>query len=103
MKFLITTKRRTNPLPVETMEPARNWINAKLRDGTLDCCYGLVTGGGVSIANAKSHEDLMKMLMEYPESRYVDFEVQDLCDVNVLFREAEALATSVRAGEEYWG
>lgn len=92
MKFLIVTKRRANPLPIETMEPARVWIKTMLQNGTLDCCYGFLNGGGISIMNAKSHEDLMRLLMEYPESRWVDFEIQGLCDINTMFEEAEKLA-----------
>ncbi len=92
MKFLVITKRRSSPLPVETMEPARDWINARLSDKTLDCCYGLLNGGGVSIMNADSHDHLAKLLMEYPESRWVDFDIHGLCDINELFRNAERLA-----------
>ncbi len=92
MKFLVITKRRPNPLPIETMEPARQWINAGLKDGTLDCCYGFLNGGGISIMNANSHEDLVKMLMDYPESRWVGFDIHGLCDINMLFEHAEKLA-----------
>jgi len=92
MKFLVLTKRRPNPLPVEAMEPARKWVQTRLANKTLDCCYGLVTGGGVSIVNADSHESLMKTLMEYPVARYVDFEIHALCDIEALFEEAEMLA-----------
>ncbi len=92
MKFLIITKRRASALPVETMEPARNWIKARLADKTLDCCYGFLNGGGISIMNAKSHEDLVKLLMDYPESRWVDFDIHGLCDIDMLFDHAEKLA-----------
>ena len=92
MKFLVVTKRRATPLPVNTMEPARKWIGDKLADRTMDCCYGLVNGGGVSITNANSHEQLMTILMEYPAARFVEFEITPLCDINALFTEAETLA-----------
>jgi hypothetical protein len=94
MKYLVVTKRRPNPLPVETMEPARDWIQVMLANGTLDCCYGLLNGGGVSIMNADSHDHLLKLLMEYPESRWVDFEIQGLCDINKIFQQAEELAVA---------
>jgi len=91
MKYLVITKRRHIPLPASTMEPARHWIHEQITASKLDCCYGM-PGGGISIANAKSHDELMRMLMSYPDARYVDYEIHPLCEIDIVFDEAEALA-----------
>ena len=64
------------------MEAARAWINARLADKTMDCCYGFMTGGGVSIMNADSAEEVAQLLMEYPAYMGSDWKVDPLCDIN---------------------
>jgi hypothetical protein len=83
MKFLVTTTpRRLQMPPVALIEAARAWINARLADKTMDCCYGFMTGGGVSIMNADSTEKIAQLLMEYPAYIASDWKVDPLCDIN---------------------
>ena len=63
LKFLVTTTpRRLQIPPVALIEAARAWINARLADKTIDCCYGFMTGGGVSIINADAPETIAQLL-----------------------------------------
>lgn len=83
MKFLITTTpRRLQPPSVGMIEAMKSWLGARLADKTFDCCYGLVTGGGVAIANAESPEKVAQLLMEAPTFMAADWDVKPLCDVN---------------------
>jgi hypothetical protein len=83
MKFLVTiTPRRLQMPPAGMMEAAKGWINARLADKTLDCCYGFTTGGGFSIINADSPEKLAQLLLEYPGYMGADWNVEPLCDIN---------------------
>jgi hypothetical protein len=96
MKYLVIARRRHVPLPVDTLEPTRLWIQDRVADHDLDCCYGMPSGG-ISIANANSRDELTDMLRDYPEAEYVDFEIHPLCDIDTVFTEAELLAER-RAG-----
>lgn len=91
MKYLVVARRRHIPLPVETLEPARQWIHDRVAGHEFDCCYGM-PGGGISIANANSRDELTHLLRAYPEAAWVDFEIHPLCDFETVFSEAEALA-----------
>ena len=61
---------------------SKEWVNAKLTEGTLECAYSFPSGGGFFIVNADSHEDLMKQLVDFPLGPLSEFEVQAICDFN---------------------
>ncbi len=60
----------------------KEWVNKKLADGTLDCAYSFPAGGGFFIFNADSHEDLMRLLVEFPLRPLSEFEIHSACDFN---------------------
>ena len=92
MKFLVTTTpRRLQIPPVGLMEAAKAWINARLADKTMDCCYSLITGGGICIINADSAEKVAQLLMEYPAYMAADWKVDALCDINKNLDQAIAM------------
>ncbi len=92
MTFLVTTTpRRLQVPPVALMEAAKAWINARIADKTMDCCYGLITGGGVCIINADSAEKVAQLLMEYPAYMAADWKVDALCDINKNLDQAIAM------------
>ena len=69
------------------------WVPAQVESGLAECCYGYVTGGGVSIVSADSHEHAMKHLLEYPLHGFAEFTIQPLCDAAQSY---DLLAASVR-------
>ena len=99
MKFLVTvTPRRLQMPPVAVIDKAIAWIKGTIADKTVDCCYGFMTGGGVSIFNADSTDSMMKLLMNYPGYPYVDFKVEALCDINAALEQVKAMAKRAAAG-----
>ena len=87
VKFLVSvTPKQFAPIPpnviAEILSAQRDWLNQKLEDGTLDCAYGLVGGGGVGIANADSAEDMHSLIVGSPGFAIGDYEIRPLGDVN---------------------
>ncbi len=89
MKYLVIQKPRRTTLPPEELaaiqQAAKEWLNAKLADGTIDCAYAFAAAGGVAIGNADSHEDLMRQIVESPLWPVSKFEVHALCDFDQAF------------------
>jgi hypothetical protein len=85
MKFLVTVKPGPMPPPVEVVREARDWLQERLDDGTFDAVYAFPHGGGMSIGENESHEELMEELMEYPLSPFVVYDVQPLVEMDAAF------------------
>lgn len=93
MKFLVTvTPRRLQVPPVSLVEAGAQWVQRELSSGGMDCCYGFLRGGGISISNADSHEAMFRRLMSYPLYPFSDFQVEALCSIDVVFDEVKAMA-----------
>ena len=85
MKYLTVTRPRGNIPPeaaVGIFQAGKEWLNARVADGTLDVVHSFPAGGGVSIANADSHEALMDRMREFPLFPFVEGEVHPLVDIN---------------------
>ena len=84
MKYLVSVQPGTTPIPPEQAvglyQAAKEWINAQLADGRLDCCYVFADAGGFAISNADSHEEVFDNLLAYPLYPFFDWEVKALCD-----------------------
>jgi hypothetical protein len=88
MKFLITGKSIAfpgiTPTPPDVMHSlnlaAREYVKERLEDGSIECHYIFPDGGGFTIANADSHEQVMDMLLGYPLYPMFTWEVKVLCD-----------------------
>jgi hypothetical protein len=94
VKFLIvTTPRRLQVPPPALMQAAKAWIGGKLADRTFDCCYGFMTGGGVSICNADSPESMLKLLLSYPAYGFADWKVDALCDIDAALDQVIAMVS----------
>jgi hypothetical protein len=73
------------PHPIELVRAARKWLQAKLDDGTFEALHGYPQGGGFSIGEKESHEQLMEQLLDYPLSPFVEFDVQPLVELDAAF------------------
>jgi muconolactone delta-isomerase len=95
MKFLVTVTPRQVPLPpgviADTLEAQGKWLQDRAADGTVECVYGIVGGGGFGVANADSHEQMHQMLVDSPGYALVDYDVQAIGD------QAAMLAAGVAA------
>jgi muconolactone delta-isomerase len=90
MKFLILVKPHIGAPapenPIAVYEAAKEYLNAMLADGTLDCVYQFVNGReAMSIGNADSHEEMWEKLTAYPLYPSQEYEVHALVDVNYAF------------------
>jgi hypothetical protein len=85
MKYLVIVRPGPMPPPVEVMRQAREWIQARLDDGTFECVYAFPEGGGVSIGEQGDGEQLMEALMDYPASPFVNYEVHPLVEMDAAF------------------
>jgi hypothetical protein len=89
MKFLILGKPRAGAHPVEDRaaanKAAKAMLEKLLEDGTLDCSYQLVGGGGVAIGNADTAEDLLRVLWSYPLFSQFEWHVEPLVESVKVF------------------
>jgi muconolactone delta-isomerase len=84
MKYLITGKPVNTPMPPEQelalSQAEKEWFNARLADGTVECHYTFLDEGGFAICNVDSHEALWDLLVTYPFYPFTILEVRALCD-----------------------
>jgi hypothetical protein len=87
MKFLTIVRVRGSAVPPtpEMLRAAKDWVDRKRSDGTFETAYAFATGGGVSIGEADSAEQLMTDFREYPLSMMVDYEIHPLVDLDYSF------------------
>ena len=83
MKFLVIRKIRTGT----GMQPTSQMIRAHkevvlgaVKRGEADCAYAFLGGGGCSIQNANSAEELNQRLMGSPLGLSYEFDVRALTD-----------------------
>ena len=83
MKFLVIRKPRAGA----PIQPTSQMIRAQkevvlgtVKRGEADCAYAFVGGGGFSIQNANSAEDLNQRIFGSPLGLFYDFEVRPLAD-----------------------
>jgi hypothetical protein len=87
MKYLVEAKPGPLPPSPEQFDAATEWIEAKLADGTFDCVYGYLEGGGVAVTNAADNVALLERMTEYPLFGMVEWDVKPLLE----FREGDEL------------
>jgi len=85
MKYLVIARPGPMPPPVELVRQAQDWLQANLDDGTFEVCYAFPQGGGFSVGENDSTEQLMEQLMEYPLSPFVEYEIEPLVEMNGAF------------------
>ena len=83
MKFLVIRKPRAGT----TIQPTSQLIRAQkegllgaIKRGEADCAYAFVGGGGISILNANSAEEVNQRLFGSPLGLFYEFEVRPLAD-----------------------
>jgi hypothetical protein len=78
MKYYVSATPGPMPPSPEQFDAALAWLDGKLSDGTFDCIYGFMEGGGFSITNADSHRQLLDLMADYPLYGMVTWEVRPL-------------------------
>jgi muconolactone delta-isomerase len=85
MKYLVISKPRGNVPPamaVNMLKATKTWVNARIKDRSLEHFYAFTIGGGVGVVNADSNDALMKTLRQNPAFPFVETEVHPLVDFN---------------------
>jgi hypothetical protein len=83
MKFLVIRKPRmgTGMMPTSQMIRAhKEVVLGAVKRGEVDCTYAFLGGGGFSIQNANSTEELNQRLMGSPLGLFYEFDVRALTD-----------------------
>jgi len=83
MKFLVIRKPRVGGSlrpTAQMLRAQKELVLGAVKRGDADCTYAFVGGGGFSVQNANSAEDLNQRLMGSPMGLFYDFEVHTLVD-----------------------
>lgn len=80
MKYFISATPGPMPPTPEQFDAAMAWLEEKNDDGTFDCLFGFLEGGGFSITNAGSHREILDLMADYPLFGLVTWEVRPLLD-----------------------
>ncbi len=90
MKFLVVAEPREGVQAPENyrelIQATIKWFETKLADGSIDCVYQTIDGGGLAIVNADSHEALWEQIMSYPLGLLVNFGAEPLIDIHFTFK-----------------
>jgi hypothetical protein len=97
VKFLTLVKPGPLPPPVDVMRASRKWLDAKLADGTFECVYGFVEGGGFSVGDRPSLEAQMELMLDYPLAPFVEYDVRPLMDLHAAIDRFTAAAERMAA------
>ena len=80
MKYMISATPGPMPPSPEQFDAALEWLQGKLDDGTFDCVYGFLEGGGFSISNVDSHAEALQLMADYPLFGMVSWEVKPVLE-----------------------
>jgi hypothetical protein len=81
MKYMISAlPGGLMPPSPEQFDGALEWLQGKVDDGTFDCVYGYLEGGGFSIANVDSHAEALQVMVDYPLFGLVSWDVKPVLE-----------------------
>lgn len=84
MKYLVIAHPNPTQIPqqqaVNMYQAAIAWVDERLKNGKIDCTYVFVGGGGFSIGNVNSQEELFDELLSYPLYGFFTWEVKALVE-----------------------
>jgi hypothetical protein len=80
VKYMVSATPGPLPPSPEQFDAAMAWLEGKVEDGSFDCLYGYLEGGGFSVTNADSHSAVLELMADYPLFGMVTFEVRPLLE-----------------------
>jgi hypothetical protein len=81
MKYYVSATPGPMPPTPELFDEAFDWLQSKIDDGTFDCVYGFIGGGGFSVTNAGSHSEVLDLMAEFPLFGLSQWEVKPLLEL----------------------
>ena len=80
MKYFISVTPGPMPPTPEQFDASLSWLEGKVNDGTFDCIFGYVEGGGFAVANVDSHRAVLDLMADYPLFGLVTWEVRPMLE-----------------------
>jgi hypothetical protein len=84
MKYLVIAKPGKVSPPPETLpallDSFHEYASRNIAEGKVEAAHLFAAGGGFSVVNADSHEDLMDNLQQSPVGAFSDYEIHPLLD-----------------------
>jgi hypothetical protein len=84
MKYLVIANPSLTPIPpeqaVNIYKAAFLWIDERHKNGKIESTYIFNEGGGFSIVNVNSQEELFDAMLSYPLYPFFDWEVKALVE-----------------------
>jgi hypothetical protein len=80
MKYFISATPGPMPPSPDQFDAAMAWLEEKADDGTFDCIFGFLEGGGFSVTNAASHREVLDLMADYPLFGFVTWDVRPLLE-----------------------
>ena len=85
MKFLVTATPivpLTDPVVLQKLE---DWMREQQQTGRIKAAYGLVGGGGCSVMDVASAEELHEYTALCPIGSYLSFDIKPLIELDTSF------------------
>jgi hypothetical protein len=80
VKYYVSATPGPMPPTPERFDAAIEWLEERVDDGTFDCIYGFMEGGGFSVANADSSREVLELMTDYPLFGLVTWDVRPLLE-----------------------
>lgn len=80
MKYFVSATPGPMPPTPEQFDQAIAWLEEKVDDGTFDCIFGFLEGGGFSVANVDSHREVLELMADFPLFGLSTWEVRPLLE-----------------------
>src|SRR5947209_18298032 len=78
MKYFVSATPGPMPPTPEQFDAAMSWLEGKVNDGTFDCIFGFMQGGGFSVVNADCDGRVLKLMSDYSLFGVVTWDVRPL-------------------------
>ena len=97
MKYYVSATPGPMPPTPEQLDASIAWLEARVDDGTFDCIFGFMEGGGFSVCNADSHHEVLDLMLEYPLFGMVTWTVRPLLEFKEGIDELRAKLVQAQA------
>ena len=97
MKYFVSASPGPMPPAPEQFDAAMAWLEGKANDGTFDCIFGFMEGGGFGVVNADSHHDVLDLMLDYPLFGLVTWNVRPLMEFKEGMEQVRAKLVEAQA------
>jgi muconolactone delta-isomerase len=85
MKFLVTATPIVPLTDRAVLDKLADWMGEQQQAGRIMAAYGLVGGGGCSVMDVASPEELHELTALCPIGAYLSFDIKPLIDLDISF------------------